>query len=205
MRIVIYTEGRDDAAGIDALLATVREELRHRCAHMGIETKSGRGKERVVRDIGKLVEVEVEHRKAIAVFALLDKYPGDPTADHLRQRLRANVTQAYRGRLHAHALVHEFEALLLAAWDPLCDVIGDTRSKSNPPHLSPEEVNDQNPPKRRVKELFRTRGRKRDYIPHSDAPKILEKADPKEVAKKCPNFKVFLEDLRETAGLPPDP
>jgi hypothetical protein len=197
MRIVVYTEGRDDAEAMDALLWQVKEDLRNR--GIGLQLKPGGGKQRVLDDIGNLVESEIEHRGTAAVFALLDKYPGDTTPDHLKERLRRNVPAPYQDRFHAHVFVHEFEALLLAAWDELCDVIGDPHSKSKTPHPKPEEVDDEKPPKQWVRDYFRTRGRKVSYRSSVHAKDVMNKADPRAIAAKCPHFKAFLDDLLHTA------
>ncbi len=95
-------------------------------------------------------------------------------------------------RFLPHCLQRDPEALLLAAAPARFDYPGLATSSSPWPH--PEDIGGQQPPKRRVEELFRRRHR--SYDPINDAPAILRRADLAQVCSLCPCFASLVEDLR---------
>lgn len=97
-------------------------------------------------------------------------------------------------------LKHDLEVLVLAAKEELLARLGTARPKIE----WKEPVEDQNhgrPPKEVVKELFSAHGK--SYEQTIDAPLILQKADYRILAERCPQcFKPFIEFLSNLAPAP---
>jgi len=186
--IVIVAEGETEEALLPALRAYVIE-------------KSGRSpKLKCLRMDGTVFErskllrlVDLTLREFDHVIVLTDQYSGTPAKNFespeiARRELRKLVGN--RSNVHVHVAAHDFEAWLIPLWDEIASSIG---SKKQAPSGSPEKLNNQNPPSKRIAELFRSAGRK--YIKTRDAKKYLEKHGLKKSVDACPELKAMVDTI----------
>jgi hypothetical protein len=72
--------------------------------------------------------------------------------------------------------------------------------KKNPPGINPEKVNHNNPPARRIKEVFEA-GKCRDsYVKSRDARRILQDNDLSVAIAQCPELKAFVNTIISICG-----
>ena len=134
------------------------------------------------------------------VIALTDVYTGTTPpdfddAEDAKSKMRAWVGNDQRFR--PHAAQFEFEAWLLPYWDQI-KVIAN-HNQGAPPG-NPETVNHNNPPARRIAEIFR-RGRCRDdYSKTRDATKILQGQDLSIAINQCPELKALVNTVLDVCG-----
>jgi hypothetical protein len=107
-------------------------------------------------------------------------------------REKGEDVERFSGRFHAFCFKHDLEVLLLAADEQLRRRLGAHRLQ----RTWAEDVEDQNhdiPPKRIIEALYREHERAYGV---AEASIILEDADYKEIAERCPQcFKPFIEFL----------
>jgi hypothetical protein len=131
------------------------------------------------------------------VIALTDVYTGTSdfqTAEDAKRKMREWVGD--EPRFHAHAAQYDFEAWLLPFWDEIQRLAGSNRSSPGP---RPELVNHQNPPSKRIEEVFRS-GHGRRYVKARDGLRILSGQDLLVSANACPELKALLNTLLGLAG-----
>jgi hypothetical protein len=137
-------------------------------------------------------------RPADAVIALTDVYTGTNEfndAGDAKNKMEQWVGQ--NPRFYAHVAQYDFEAWLLPFWDNICELAGSNRSA---PSQHPESVNHNNPPSRRVQEVFRTGTRRHAYVKTRDANRILRNKDLAIAARACPEMKLFLNRIFALCG-----
>jgi hypothetical protein len=95
-------------------------------------------------------------------------------------------------KFHPHAAQHDFEAWLLPFWPTIQEL---ARHKKSAPSGPPEQVNHNNPPSHRIKDIFEI-GKVRDsYDKMRDAKRILKNNDLLISAQACPELKAFLNTI----------
>ena len=127
---------------------------------------------------------------ADAVIALTDVYTGTrdfTDAQDAKDKMRTWVGD--EPRFHPHAAQHDFEAWLLPFWSDIQKLAGSTRAV---PGAHTEQVNHDNPPAHRLKEVFRTGTKGKAYVKPRDAARILRDNDLAVAAQACPELKAFL-------------
>lgn len=229
MNVWIYVEGRSDEIGLSALWRDWKSSL-HKDGHR-INIIPLNGKPNLFKQIGGRVADKLYGSETDIVVGLPDLYPNmdfektmfkhrdltelkevqirevstglkkiyDLDNDKIRQLLK---------RFYPTALKYELEMLLLAAQDKLRSYLGTTE------HLGdwhkPVEDQDQNqPPKKIVERLFRTKSqKKRSYRETRDTHAILSKVnDLKEIIYdnnnqiQCPVFKALLDWIGKQTGV----
>ena len=98
---------------------------------------------------------------------------------------------------HPHAAQHDFEAWLLPFWSTVQELAKHNKSA---PSGHPEQVNHNNPPSYRIKEIFEL-GKSRDsYIKPRDAKRILEKNDLLISVRACPELRSFVNTILSLCG-----
>jgi hypothetical protein len=186
--IWVYVEGLSDKLGLEALL---REEIRNwRQQGIGLRLLPLKGKGNLLREIGRKTRLALDKGGIDHVFALVDLFPGHTDAESLRQELKQRVESRWHSQFHAHVAVHDFEAWVLASREELGKRLGIADLHG---FNSPEIVNDQKPPAEHLKELFIRH--KRTYQKEVDGPAILRRTTPVTIARQCPNFQLFYQDL----------
>lgn len=188
MEIAILIEGKTEMA----FIPTLRSFLRPRLAQMPrlhpIRYDGRIPKEDKLR---RTVENLLDDHDA--VIALTDVYTG--TRDFVDASDAKAKMAGWVGRnpqFYPHAAQHDFEAWLLPFWPTIQELAKHNRTA---PTATPEQVNHNNPPSNRIKEIFEL-GRCRDsYVKPRDAKRILDKNDLLESAQACPELKAFLNTI----------
>jgi hypothetical protein len=129
----------------------------------------------------------------IVVVILPDLYPPNiafphKTCDELQDGVRKRFQNAasrksgwddrLADRFHVFCLIHDLEVLLLAS----DELLRDRRLNAPAWRVPPEAQNHDDPPKRVVERLFSPGS----YLSTVDGPRILAKADYRQLADRCP-------------------
>lgn len=198
MRIAILIEGKTEQALNESLLCFLANRLPGVMPKLDFVPYDGR------IPVGERLRREVERlllpgpRSADVVIALTDVYTG--TADFLNAndaKAKMSTWVGSNARFHPHVALHEFEAWLLPFWPKIQRLAGHNRTA---PGGSPEAVNHDNPPSRRIAEIFRIGSRGRCYVKTRDAKKILQNEDLVRSIRICPEFKAFVNKILHLSG-----
>ncbi len=211
VKVKIYCEGQTER-GLKELLTPIREELRVK--GLGITIGSYTGNAQLLKKIGSATKKAIEDGSP-AVFCAIDLHNVHKAfsgglrealgqmnweamevtrrVEWLRTHIRNHcVEREYKNKLHPHVLVHEIEALMFA--DP-GRIASKLKVRSIGSFHNPEEINDQNPPKKVLRNLYRQHVKRRYYEQRDGVP-LLQSVDFDLVYNKCPNFKALVDDLR---------
>lgn len=229
MNIWIYVEGRSDEIGLSALWKDWKgmlQKVGHRMHLIPLN-----GKPNLFKNIGGRTAEKLYGSETDIVVGLPDLYPNRDFENtqfkhndlaELKEVQIQEVSTALKNiynldkdkvrqqlkRFHPTALKYELEMLLLAAQDKLQSYIGTTEKLGG--WQKPVEEQDQNqPPKKIVEQLFRTKSKgKRSYRETKDAHAILSKVnDLKEIIYdnnnqiQCPVFKTLLDWIGKQTGV----
>jgi hypothetical protein len=152
-------------------------------------------KEKKLRDV---VENLLTGRDACdAVIALTDVYTG--TKDFKDAADAKDQMKKWVGdnpKFYPHAASHDFEAWLLPFWSKIQKISKGNRAV---PSGSPELVNHNNPPSKRIEEIFE-QGKDRSYKKARDAKRILDGENLMDAAVVCPELKAFLNTILSLCG-----
>jgi len=137
----------------------------------------------------------------IAVIGLLDLYgaplsfPPNLTRDEKYIWAKTELERrAERSRFRQYFAVHETEAWLLSDLGIFPAAIRDSlESYAN----RPESVNFQQPPAKRLEQLYRANGR--EYKKVEDGSALFNKLDPNRAYERCPHLKMLLDDMLSLA------
>ena len=196
MKAWVFVEGPADVSGLEALWHDWRKRLK-KLGH-GIKIIPLHDKSRFLKRFGERAAEKLAASDVDVVVGLPDLHPLQPESDQehkhtdleelkdvqqhsVKQALtttqglsRPAATKALK-RLHASAFKHDFEMLLLAAKAQLREVLG-TSDKIGKWREPVEDQNLQDPPKRVVEKLFRSKTpKKRAYRDTTDAPAVLRR------------------------------
>ena len=139
--------------------------------------------------------------RADAVIALTDVYTGTREfADAQDAKTKMRQWVGNESRFHPHAAQHDFEAWLLPFWRDIQRLAGSNRTA---PGVNPENVNHNNPPAHRLREVFRTGSKGKAYVKPRDAGRILRDNDLLLSATACSELKAFLNTILISCGAPP--
>ena len=134
------------------------------------------------------------------VIALTDVYTGAvpplfSDAADARSKMRQWVGN--NQRFHPHAAQYEFEAWLLPYWPRIQQL---AKHNQTAPRGNPERVNHNNPPSRRLKEIFRRGEGRDDYSKRRDADRILQGQDLNVTIQQCPELKSLMNTILRICG-----
>jgi len=196
VKIAILVEGATERAFKPVLLDLLKLRLQQQMPKLKFITSDGRiPKEEKLR---RVVDNLLRGRDAYdAVIALTDVYTG--TRDFLDAADAKQKMNAWVGnnpKFYPHVAKYEFEAWLLPFWSTIQQLAGHNKSA---PNASPEQVNHDNPPSRRIKELFEL-GKRRSYSKPRDATSILRKNNLMDAVQVCPELKAFLNTILSLCG-----
>jgi hypothetical protein len=127
-----------------------------------------------------------------AVIALTDVYTG--TKDFKDAADAKDQMKNWVGnnpKFYPHAASHDFEAWLLPFWSKIQQISGGNRAV---PNGSPEQVNHNKPPSKRIEEIFE-QGKRRSYNKARDAKRILDGEDLMDAAVACDELEAFLHTI----------
>jgi hypothetical protein len=193
MRIAILVEGKTEKAFMVHLRRFLETRTKGHMPRLDPVPYDGRipKGERLRREIERLLSDGP--RAADAVVALTDVYTGSQefqSAADAKAKMRQWVGDP-------HAAQHDFEAWLLPYWSDLQKLAGHNMAL---PESPPENVDHDNPPARRIKDLFLKGTRGRAYVKARDAGRVLQGKDLLIAASACPELKAFLNTLLGLAG-----
>ena len=196
MNIAVLVEGKTEMAFKPTLQNFLKLRLQQKMPRLRFIPYDGRiPKEAKLRRIVETL-LSTNHD---AVIALTDVYTGTKDfvdASDAKTKMRNWVGQNHK--FYPHAAQHDFEAWLLPFWSTI-QQLADKKDKSAPAG-QPEQVNHNNPPAHRIKEIFEL-GKCRDsYIKPRDAKRILEKNDLLVAVQACPELKAFLNTILSLCG-----
>lgn len=191
-------EGKTERAFIPYL----RDFLRNRLAGNmpRISTLRYDGRIPKADKLRRIVENLLADRRsaADAVIALTDVYTGkNDFADAADARARMKMWVGNVATFFPHAAQHDFEAWLLPYWD---DIKRSVRGNRSSPGDNPEAVDHNNPPSKRLDELYRTSGKKKHYVKERDARAILKGKDLMVAINACPELKAFVNTILRISG-----
>jgi hypothetical protein len=200
MKIALIVEGETETAFLPHLRLFLQTRLAGRMPKLDPVPYDGRipTSEKLRRVVERLLGDRI--KPADAVIALTDVYTGTIPPDFQNAadaKAKMHEWVGKNDRFHAHAAQHDFEAWLLPFWPEIQSLAGSNRAVPSP---FPEQVNHNNPPAHRMKEIFRTGKRGRAYVKPRDAGRILKDKDLLVAANACPELKSFLNTILTLCG-----
>lgn len=195
MRIAIIVEGETERVFFPCLRGFLKVRLSGQMPKLGPVPCDGRFPtgDKLKRIVERLLNSRTG--PADAVIALTDVYTGTTPPEFADA---ADAKRKMRGwvgddeRFHPHAAQHDFEAWLLPFWSEIQKLAGHNRTA---PGSFPEQVNHDNPPAHRIREIFRAGSRGKAYVKPLDASRILRGKDLLVSAQACPELKAFLNTI----------
>lgn len=191
MKITLIVEGKTEREFVRHLRTFLEPRLVGRMPTLAVNKYDGHipTDEKLKRRVGELLRQPSDH-----VIALTDVYTGDKPprftdAADAKSRMRQWVGN--EPRFHPHAALYEIEAWLLPYWPR---IQGLARHNQAAPSGEPESINHNNPPARRITEIFR-RGGARDYVKPRDFAKILQDQDLSLAIERCPELKSLVNSI----------
>jgi len=200
-QIVILCEG-------DTEVTAVKEFIRRQWIEDGLESVG-----LLTKDLkGKLEGVHIQTRlyhknlKVVAVFTLVDtrefnvvdlsRYDSLTKKTNAAKRwLKNDFEKEIPEKFYPHLSVHETEAWILADGVALANRLKNNRLK---PRKNAEKLDDHNPPKKRLNELFR-KHKQYEYHEIKEGTPLFKRLNFEKVYDSCPNFKKFYDDLKAVA------
>ncbi|MBD2183541.1 DUF4276 family protein [Planktothrix sp. FACHB-1355] len=127
-----------------------------------------------------------------AVIALTDVYTGkNDFVDAADAKVKMAEWVGNNPNFYPHAAQYDFEAWLLPFWSTIQKKAGHNKSA---PSGSPEQVNHNNPPSKRIRKIFESGGR-RSYNKPRDGASILRGNNLMVSIKACPELKAFINTI----------
>ena len=147
--------------------------------------------------LDKLVEnlLQQGRNPADHVIALTDVYPDYSDAADAKARMRQSVKNT--SRFHPHAAQYEFEAWLLPYWGRIQQLANHNQSV---PGVNPEQVNHENPPTNRIKDIMHRGNGRYDYVKDRDAIRILKDQDLNVAIQRCSELKALVNTILSICG-----
>jgi hypothetical protein len=134
------------------------------------------------------------------VIALTDVYTGTTPPDFqdaADAKFQMRQWVGNEPRFHPHAAQYDFESWLLPYWPTIQKLAGHNKTA---PAGNPENVNLNNPPAYRIKEIFEI-GKCRDsYVKPRDASRILRENDLSAAINQCAELKAFVNTILSVSG-----
>ncbi len=197
MKIVVLCEGKTEQALREQLREFVHSRLSGK-EKVGVDTRSLAGP--ILRKkLATLVRRTLDKNDTIGVVALTDVYPNFTDGAEAKQALRRWAGDAGKDpRFRAHAAQFEIEAWIIPFWDEIVSHLG---VRAAVPGANPEQINTQRPPSHHLKRLYKRA--RQVYEKVLDGPKWLTAERLATAAKRCPELKLFLNSLLESAGAEP--
>jgi hypothetical protein len=199
MKITIIVEGRTEKVFIPQLRSFLVTRLSGRMPTIHPNVYNGRIPKK--NKLKKVVENQF-YGKASSdhVIALTDVYTGTnppefKDADDARSQMRAWVGSDQR--FHPHAAQFEFEAWLLPYWNRIQQLAHHNQAT---PSGNPESINHNNPPARRIADIFSRGGCRNHYSKTRDAPRILQGQDLSVSINQCPELKELVNTILSVCG-----
>jgi len=198
MRIALLVEGETEKVFLPYLRGFLEARLPGRMPRIEVFRYDGRiPKEGQLKGVVRRL-LRDPKRPADAVIALTDVYTGTQDftdAADAKAKMRRWVGD--EPRFFPHAAQYDFEAWLLPYWNAIKQISGTTRPAIQGP---PEQVNHDQPPANRLKEVFRLSAKGRYYVKTRDAARILRDQDLMVAIQACPELKTMVNTILEQCG-----
>lgn len=199
MKISIIVEGKTEQAFMRYLREYLETHLPGRMPKLDPFVCDGRIPKE--DELNRVVEKLLHGRNAADhVIALTDVYTGTNPPDFKNAADAKDKMREWVGnesRFHPHAAQHDFEAWLLPYWPTIQRLAGHNKTA---PTGNPEDVNHNNPPAHRIKEIFRTGSYNKSYVKPRDAGRILRDNDLSPAIEQCSELKAFVNTILGLAG-----
>jgi hypothetical protein len=198
VKIAILVEGATEMAFKSKLQEFLESRLGQPMPKLKFICCKGRiPKEKKLRDV---VENLLTGRDAChAVIALTDVYTGTKDfKDAADAKAKMKKWVGDNPKFYPHAASHDFEAWLLPFWSKIQKISGGNRAVPVPSG-SPELVNHNNPPSKRIEEIFE-QGKRRSYKKARDAKSILDGENLMDAAVVGPELEAFLHTIVSLCG-----
>ena len=195
MKISLIIEGKTEKVFVPKLRTYLQDLLPGKMPYLHSIPQNGRIPNG--NKLCKLVDslLRISRNPSDHVIVLTDVYPDYSDAADAKSKMRQSVSN--QTRFHAHAAQYEFEAWLLPYWPRIQQLANHNQSA---PGNDPEQVNHDNPPSNRIKDILR-RGRGRyDYVKARDALRILENADLHLSIQQCSELKSLVNTILSICG-----
>ena len=204
MKIALIVEGKTEKVFIPHLRRFLEPHLAGRMPNIHTNVYNGRIPKEA--KLQKVVNAQFAGRDpSDHVIALTDVYTGTTPPefhDAADAKLKMSAWVGSEPRFHPHAAQYEFEAWLLPYWDSIQQI---ARHNQSAPLGNPETINHNNPPARRIGEIFRI-GQCRDhYSKTRDAPRILSGQPLSVAVNQCPELKALVNTILDVCGVPSIP
>lgn len=199
MRIAIIVEGKTERAFLPFLRAFLNPRLAGSMPRLDPLPYDGRipSEDKLRRVVNNLLS---GRSPADHVIALTDVYTGTQPFDFVDATDAKSKMRRWVGReprFHPHAAQYDFEAWLLPYWPSIQRLAGHNRAC---PPGNPENVNHNNPPAHRLRQIFEV-GRCRDsYVKPRDAAKILRENDLSVAVAACSELKQLVNTILYASG-----
>jgi len=192
MKIAILVEGATETAFKPILVDFLKSRLQQRMPKLQFIPYDDRiPKEEKLRRIVENLLTGIN--AASAVIALTDVYTGtNDFRDAADAKLKMAAWVGNHPNFYPHAAQYDFEAWLLPYWSTIQKLAKHNKSA---PGALPEQVNHNNPPSYRIKEIFEIGKCKRSYSKTRDAASILKKSNLMDAVNLCPELKAFLNTI----------
>lgn len=204
MRIAIMVEGKTEKVFLPVLRTFLNTTLAGKMPKLDPVSYDGRipKGDKLKNDVNRLLGGD---NPADAVIALTDVYTGSPPPDFKNAADAKNKMREWVNgvpNFYPHAAQYDFEAWLLPYWLDIQKLAGSNQSS---PGSNPEAVNHNQPPSKRLQELFRTGSKVRAYSKTRDAGRILRNADLNIAIQQCGELKSFVNTILNLCGGSPIP
>jgi hypothetical protein len=201
-RIVVLCEGETEVVAVRHFIAPRWEA--DGLQSVGLNGIDLRAK---LPDVGKFATRYLNDTAVLAVFTLVDLYkmnkvvhrPNDDLeqkVERVRDWLREQVRHPRASRFFPHVCVYETEAWILAEGRALAERLGDAKIR---PEANAESKNLQNPPSKRLNDLFVRHG-KQSYRKIVDGTPLFKRMAFDPVHESCLYFRAFYDDLKRAAA-----
>ncbi|MBI3650221.1 MAG: DUF4276 family protein [Acidobacteria bacterium] len=193
MKIAVLVEGKTEVA----LMPTLRNFLKPRLPEMP-RLRAIPYDGRIPKENKLKRRVEILLDTYDAVIALTDVYTGTGDfADASDAKKKMSDWVGVNPNFYPHTAQHDFEAWLLPFWATIQKLAKHNKAA---PSGQPEQVNHNNPPAHRIKEIFELGNCRDSYNKPRDAKRILAENNLLLSAQVCPELKAFLNTILSLCG-----
>lgn len=196
MKFVLFVEGKTEGKALPEFFKRwLDPEL---AQPVRIQIVKFNGRSQFLNQATKKAELHNQREDVIAVIALLDWYPilkeesYTSTSQHDQRRNEYRNSLAIENFFFA---VHELEAWLLSDSRIFPPKIRSELEKSG---RQPEEIDNEQPPAKLLKKLYREQTGKR-YKKITDGTNLFRKLDPSTAYEKCPHFRTLMDTMLRLA------
>ncbi len=199
MRIAVIIEGKTEKAFLSFLRDFIRPCLPSGLPKIDSRPYDGRipKEDKLKEDVQRLLQGK---NASDHVIALTDVYTGTNQRDFndaqdAKEKMRKWVGD--ETRFHPHAAQYDFEAWLLPYWTTIQRL---ARHNKAAPSGNPENVNHNNPPSRRINEIFEIGKCRKSYVKARDAKRILRENDLGVAVNQCIELKSLVNTILKICG-----